>query len=436
MTASSNATAVTHRSVLAIAVPIMLSNVTEPLIGVVDTAIIGRLPEPYYIGAISVGALIFSFIYWGFGFLRMGTGGLSAQAKGAGDGRELDAVLIRALIIAGACGLALVLLSPLIGRLAFTLLEGSKDVEFHAWQYFTIRVWSAPFALANYCLLGWFIGQGKARTAFVIQIYLNAATSRSMPVRAGLGMTSDGVAYGTLIAEVTAALLGLAIASGRDPPVRWRAGVRPRQALAHARGQPRHHDPHALPGVRFLLVHRAGRQGRRHSPRGQCRAPAFLRCGGVLDRWLRLRVGSAGRPSRRGQGPAPFRAALSITWIWIMAAGALCAALIFFAGPLFIDAMTVNAEIRAVARQFLWWAALTPLIGAIPFQFDGIYSGATQTADMRNMMIVSLAGYLALWWLLLPFGNHGLWAALCIFFALRGITFAVRMPALRRAAFR
>src|SRR4029079_12929356 len=207
---SPQSTPVTHRGVLAIAVPIMLSNVTEPLIGVVNTAVIGQLPDAYYIGAIALGSLIFSFVYWGFGFLRMGTGGLSAQATGANDGPELVAVLVRALILAVMCRLALIALSALIGAFAFRLLEGSPEVERHAAVYFYIRIFSAPFALSNFCLLGWFIGQGRAKTGFLIQIYLNL-TNMVLDVLfvLGFGMTSDGVALGALIAEVTAALLGL-----------------------------------------------------------------------------------------------------------------------------------------------------------------------------------------------------------------------------------
>ena len=427
---------VTHRAVLAIAVPIMLSNVTEPLIGVVDTAIIGRLPEAYYIGAVSLGALIFGFIYWGFGFLRMGTGGLSAQAKGAGDAGELDAVLIRALMIAGVCGIALVALSPLIGRLAFSLLEGSPDVEFHAWQYFTIRVWSAPFALANYCIMGWFIGQGRAKTAFVIQVWLNGANALlDIFFVLHLGMTSDGVAYGTLIAEVSAALLGLAIASGAirrfnaarvfDAAKIWRTLAINRDIMIRtlclvfafswftAQGAK---AGDVLLAANIVLLHFFD-------------VAAFLIDGFAFasEALVGQAIGAKDRPR--------FETSLKITWIWIMAAGALCAAIIIIGGPFFLDAMTVNGDIRALARGFLWWAAFAPFIGAVCFQYDGIYSGATQTADMRNMMIISLALYLAAWWLLKPFGNHGLWAALNIFFVARGLTFAARMSALRRSAF-
>src|SRR4029079_10354928 len=153
---------------LAIAVPIMLSNVTQPVIGIVNTAVVGQLPGAYYIGAITVGALIFNFIYWGFGFLRLGTGGLTAQATGRGDSAELVAVLMRSLLIAGMAGVAIILLAPVIGRLTFSLINGSEEVESHAATYFYIRVFSAPFALIDFCLIGWFVGQGRARVAFLL----------------------------------------------------------------------------------------------------------------------------------------------------------------------------------------------------------------------------------------------------------------------------
>src|SRR5438874_10860676 len=188
----------------------MLSNVTEPLIGVVNTAVIGQLPQAYYIGAITVGAMIFNFIFWGFGFLRLGTGGLSAQATGAGDKTELVAVLMRALIIAVACGLMIIALSPLIGALTFQLVNGSEEVERQAAVYFYIRVFSAPFALINFCLPGWFIGQGRAQTCFLLQPSLTM-TNLVLDVVFVLGfhMTPDGVALGAFIAETSAALLGL-----------------------------------------------------------------------------------------------------------------------------------------------------------------------------------------------------------------------------------
>jgi multidrug resistance protein, MATE family len=203
---------VSHRRVLAIAGPIMLANVSQPLLGIVDTAVIGRLPEPHYIGAIAIGSLIFSFLYWGFGFLRMGTGGLAAQAYGAADPAELAAVLARAILIAGAIGLAIIALGPFIGALAFNAIQASDAVEREASTYFAIRIWSAPFTLITYALVGWFVGIGKTRAALAIALFLNGVNMALDAVFVlWLGMTAAGIALGTLIAEISAALLGLAL---------------------------------------------------------------------------------------------------------------------------------------------------------------------------------------------------------------------------------
>jgi multidrug resistance protein, MATE family len=441
MSLPATSTKIGHRQVLTIAVPIMLSNVTEPLIGIVDTAVVGRLPDAYYIGAISLGALIFSFIYWGFGFLRLGTGGLTAQATGAGDRVELAAVLFRALALAGVCGVVLIAASPLIGSLAFRLIEGGPDVERHAATYFYIRVFSAPFALANFCLMGWFVGQGKAKTAFLIQLWLNLS---NMALDAlfvlGLGMTSDGVALGTLIAEISAALLGLAIT------------LREFKAMGLVFDRARILD--RAPLLRTLAINRDIMIRTLclvfafswFTARGARMGDVALAANAVLMHFFEVAaflidgfayasealVGQAiGAQDRRR-----FDAAVRLTSIWAGVVGLLCALAIWIGGPWFIDAMTVNEEVRTMARQYLLWAGLAPLIGTACFQYDGIFTGATQTADMRNMMFVSLAIFLAAWALLEPaYGNHGLWAAMIVFFVARAVTFGLRMPALKRRAF-
>jgi multidrug resistance protein, MATE family len=441
MTGAVQAEAIGHRKVLAIAVPIMLSNVTEPLIGVVNTAVVGRLPNAYYIGAISLGALIFSFIYWGFGFLRLGTGGLTAQATGAGDRDELAAVLLRALAIAGICGLTLIAASPLIGSLAFRLLEGGPEVERHAAVYFHIRVFSAPFALANFCLMGWFVGQGKAKTAFLVQLWLNLS---NMALDAlfvlGLGMTSDGVALGTLIAEISAALLGLALALREFKAM----GLTFEWSRVLASG----------PLLRTLAVNRDIMIRTLclvfafswFTARGARMGDVTLAANAVLMHFFSVAaylIDGFAYASEALVGQAigardreRFGAAVRVTSLWAGVVGVLCALTIWSGGPWFIDAMTVNAEVRETARHYLLWAGLAPLLGTVCFQYDGIFTGATQTADMRNMMIVSMAIFLAAWALLEPaYGNHGLWVALMVFFVARGVTFGLRMPALKRRAF-
>jgi MATE family multidrug resistance protein len=438
---SPQSTPVTHRGVLAIAVPIMLSNVTEPLIGVVNSAVIGQLPGAYYIGAITVGSLIFNFIYWGFGFLRLGTGGLSAQATGKGDAEELVAVLMRALIIAGLIGIVIIALSPLIGKLAFSLLEGSPEVESHAATYFYIRVFSAPFALTSFCLLGWFVGQGRARTAFIIQLYLNLTNmALSLFFVWGLGMTSDGVAMAALIAEVTAALVGLAMALRRLRQM----GARFERRRVFDRGKL----------IRTLAINRdimirtvcLVLVFSWFTARGAKASDVIVSANAILMHFFDVAaflidgfafatealVGqSVGARDRER-----FSATVRLTSIWAVVVGFVTFAVIVIGGPSFIDAMTINADVRETARHYLLWSALAPLTGVACFQYDGIFTGATQTADMRNMMIVSVITFFLAWWPLEQiYGNHGLWASMIIFFAARGIFFALRMPALRRTAF-
>lgn len=214
MSTAVSASRVTHRTVLAIAVPIVLSNLSTPLLGIADTAVMGRLGDPKYIGAVAIGALIFTLTFWTFGFLRMGTTGLTAQALGAADGAEIRAALGRALLIAGSVGLALIALQWPIRESAFALLDGGPTVEPLARTYFDIRIWSAPAALANYALVGWFIGLGRAQVALVLQVFLNLVNIVfNIWLALGLGWGVAGIAAGTLIAEVAAAALGLVLAA-------------------------------------------------------------------------------------------------------------------------------------------------------------------------------------------------------------------------------
>ncbi|HHK74909.1 MAG TPA: MATE family efflux transporter, partial [Rhizobiales bacterium] len=186
---------VTHRSVLAIALPIVLSNVSEPLISVVDTAVIGQLGAAHLIGAIALGGMIFAYLFWMFGFLRMGTTGLTAQALGRGDTAELRAILWRAALIGLGAGVFYILAQGPISSFALGLTQGTAATESAAANYFTIRIWSAPAALMNFALLGWFIGLGRARTAFALQLILNL-TNMALDALFVLrfGMSVDGVA--------------------------------------------------------------------------------------------------------------------------------------------------------------------------------------------------------------------------------------------------
>jgi MATE family multidrug resistance protein len=432
---------VTHRSVLTVAVPIMLSNVSEPLIGVVNTAVIGQLKEPYFIGAIAVGALIFSFIFWGFGFLRMSTGGLSAQALGAGDRTELVAVLIRALMIGLAAGIGLVVLSPFIRDAAFDLVGGSPEIRAHGETYFNYRIFAAPAALSNYCVMGWFIGQSRAKLAFVVQLFLNLTNmALSAFLVLGLGMTSDGVGLAALIAEWSAVTLALVLAAmilrGMGAHISWPRILDPvrfkRTLLMNGDVMIR---TLCLVFAFTFFTARGARAGDVVIAANAVLLNLFEVSAYLIDGFAYASEALVGQ-SVGARNRQRFRAAVWLTSVWAMVLGVICSLIIWFFGPALIDLMTLSPEVRETARTYLPWVAVSPVLGVICFQFDGIFTGAMATKDMRNMMIVSLGVFLLAWWMLEGrYGNHGLWAALNIFFIARGITFATRLPSLERRAF-
>jgi len=428
-----------HRDVLAIAVPMIFSNVTTPLIGAVDTAVIGQLGSAPLIGAVAVGATIFTFFYWAFGFLRMGTTGLTAQASGAARQREVLATLYRALLVAGAAGLAIIVLQGAIAAAAFTLMGASADVNTAARTYFDIRIWSAPAALVNYALVGWFIGLGRAGMAFRLQLLLNLTNiGLDALFVLGFGWGIAGVAAGTLIAETGAAVVGIAVALRAAEGVKlraWRvfnAGKLKRMIAVNGDIMIR------TLGLLFAFSF--------FTAQGARSGDLILAANAVLMHFLSVSAyfldGVAyATEALTGKAigardPKRFSAAVRLSSVWAAALSLATGAAFWLAGGAIIDVMTVNTAVREVARDYLFWAALAPLIGVACFQLDGIFIGATRTRDMRNMMLISLAVYLGAWALLTPLlGNHGLWAALMVLFVVRALTLAWRFPSLERAAF-
>jgi len=430
-----------HSDVLTIALPMIFSNVTTPLIGAVDTAVIGQLGAAHLIGAVAIGATIFTFFYWAFGFLRMGTTGLTAQACGAGRRREVLATLYRALLVAAAAGLAIIVLQPVIAAAGFTLMGASAEVEAAARTYFAIRIWSAPAALANYALLGWFIGLGRAGTAFRLQLLLNVTNiALDSLFVLGFGWGVAGVAAGTLIAEVSAAVAGLAIAArgagttGLRLPA-WRvfnAGKLKR--MLSVNGDIMIRTLSLLFAFSFFTA-----QGARSGDMILAANAILLHFLSVsayfLDGVAYATEALTGK-AIGARDPQRFADAVRLSSFWAAALSILASITFWALGGYVIDVMTVNDAVRALARDYLAWAALAPVAGVACFQLDGIFIGATRTRDMRNMMLASLALYIAAWAILTPlFGNHGLWAALMVLFAARALTLGIRYPYLKRAAF-
>ena len=433
------AQAVTHRRVLAIALPMTVAHLTTPMLGIVDTAVVGRLGDAALLGGVSLAAVIFDMLFWGFGFLRMGTVGLAAQAVGRGDAIERRAVLLRALLLALACGGAMVLLQVPLLALALKLAGASREVDAAVADYYHVRIFAAPFTLANYAVLGWLTGLGRTGRALALQVGMNLLNMGvSIALVLGMGLGIAGAALGTLIAEAAGTLVGLLICARL---LNFSIAV-PRAVLL---------DPARVAQTVLLngdiLIRTAAllfafsffaAQGARAGD-VTLAANALLQNMGLLAAYFldgfataaEQLCGAAVGARRRRE----FAAGVRLVLAWGAGSAIAACALYLAIGPAVIDLMTTSAPVREAARHFLIYAALMPLAGVGAFAFDGVFIGALWSRDMRNLMLVAVAIYFLAWWMLRPLGNDGLWMALLVFLFARGALQAVRLPVLVRRTF-
>ena len=412
---------VTHARVLRIAAPIVISNATVPLLGAVDTAVVGQMGLAAPIGAVGLGAVVLATFYWIFGFLRMGTTGLAAQAQGAGDLPARNAVLIRALMIGLAAGALFIAVQGVLFWAAFRVAPASDQVEALARDYLRLRIWGAPATIALYAVTGWLIALERTRGVLLLQLWMNGLNiGLDLWFVLGLGWGVQGVAMATLIAEWSGLALGLWLC--RDGLVR--AGLRlwdgaALRRMASVNGDIMLRSVLLQGSFTAFVIFGAGL------------GDVTLAANQVLLQFLEITayaldgfafaaealVGQAvGARSRDS-----LRATVRIAFQWGIGGAALLSIGFALLGPLIIDTMTSAPEVRAEARLFLWWLAAAPLIGVASWIYDGLFIGATATRQMRNAMVLCVGLYALSLTVLLPgFGNHGLWAALMLLNALRG----------------
>jgi len=430
---------ITHARVFAIAGPAMLANLTTPLLGLVATGAIGRLGEAHLLGGVALAALVFDCLFWLFGFLRMGTVALTAQAMGAGDAVEERAVLMRALLIAGVIGLVLIVLQAPLAVAIFGLMGGSDAVRAAAETYFVVRVWSAPCALANFALVGWLVGIARAGTALALQIVINLV---NMAMTVMLVLVFDfgiaGAAIATVVAEALGLVVGLAVAwlllggrLGADAKAVLRRDKLVRMLAINRDIMVR---TAALIAAFAFFTAQGARAGDLALAANAVLHNFVLIGSFFLDGMATAAEQLCGR-SVGARDRAAFVQATRLTLGWGTAFAVASTALFLVGGSALIDLMTTSAEVRSFAREFMLFAALAPVMGVLAYTFDGIYIGATWARDMRNLMLAAFALYLATWWALRGYGNAGLWIAILVFLAARGLLQAVRYPALLRATF-
>ena len=430
---------ITHRRVLKIAIPILLANVTIPILGAVDTAVVGQIPDAAPIAAVGVGAVIISAIYWVFGFLRMGTTGLTSQAAGRGEAGEVAALLTRALMIGVAGGLFFVLIQPLLIWGAFRLSPASAEVEGLAETYMRIRIFSAPAAIAMYGITGWLIAQERTREVLWIQLLMNGVNvGLDLVFVLSFGWGVAGVAWATFIAEWSGLVLGLWMCREAFAHSAWRDWARVFDRIKLKRMAVVNSDilirSLLLQGifVSFLLL--GGRFGDVTLAANQVLLQFLHITGYALDGFAFAAEALVGQ-AFGAAAVAQVRRAAVLTTYWALALGVLMALAFWLMGPMIIDIMTKAPDVQQEARRYLPWLIAAPVMIVGLTQFDGIFIGATRTADMRNMMAVAFVIYVLAAWALMPrMENHGLWLALHISFIARAGSLALRYPALERAA--
>jgi len=419
--------------------PIILSNLSIPLVGMVDTAVVGHLPDARYIGAVSLGAVIFSFLFWGFGFLRMGTTGFVAQSHGRGKRMEVAAVTVRALLLAGVLGTLVIASQVPVRALAFWVLEGSSELETLAATYFGIRVWSAPATLANYVILGVLIGVQRTGIALGLQLLLNGTNVvLDLLFVVGLSLNVEGVAYASVCSDWAAAIAGgfvlyrllhreiVGLSRVQLFDTRQIAALLRVNANIMARTL-------CLLGAFFYFTAVGTRLGE-----GVLAANAvlmhlqhFLAYG--LDGFAHAAEALAGSAYGAGR-KAEFQATVRATTVSAMLVAISYTLLYALLGEHIIRLITDIPAIRDLATTYLPWLVLSPLLSVWSFQLDGIFIGTTRTREMRDGMIVSLGMFVLGVAVLVPnFGNHGLWLSLLIFMIVRALSLLLWYPRILRA---
>jgi MATE family multidrug resistance protein len=410
-----------------IAAPMILSNISVPLLGMVDTGVTGHLDNPAYLGAVAIGAMIFTFIYMGMNFLRMGTTGIAAQSFGADDNDGLRASLGQALIVGLIIALTLIALHVPLGRLALDLLGGDTETRAYASEYFSIRIWSAPGTLANFALVGWFIGLQNARIPLLIFLTINLTNiALDLLFVVVFGMKVDGVALASVIAEYSGFAVGATFAISA---LKKRTGHWPLARLTNIREYKAFFSVNANLFIRtmalmftmsFVTAQSARLGGLVLAANAVLLNFQHLTSFGLdgLAHAAEALVGKAVGQKRRDALEHAVK--LTLKWSAIFALGLTL--IYLFAGTFIIAILTDLPAVRDTATQYLPWMIASPLVSVWCFLYDGVYVGATRAREMRNIMMFStLLVFLPAWYLLTPLGNHGLWLAFLLFMASRGI---------------
>ena len=420
----------THHKVWALAAPMILSNISVPLVALVDSTVIGHLPHAHQLGSVAVGASLYTLLVAVLGFLRMGSTGFAAQAAGRADGDGLRQVLVQGLSLALLFALLLGLLAIPLSHVALGLMQPGAELAQGTRDFFTTRLLGLPAALATYALVGWFLGTQNARAPLAILLTTNLLNIvLNLWFVLGLDWGVVGSARASVIAEWVAALLGLALTR---PSLR----AYPGQVIWAALARWQNWRPMlsvnrdifirslALQGVFFLITVQGARMGEATVAANALLLNGLLLTAYALDGLAHAVEALCGHAIGAGDRDA-LRRSLTVASGWSLIASLGFAVLFLFGGHLFIAMQTDIPSVRETAFEYLPYLALLPLIAVWSYVLDGLFIGATRAREMRDAMLLSVLIALPFAWLARDLGNHGLWLAFLLFMAVRGVTLGV-----------
>lgn len=416
-----------NREILQIALPSIVSNITVPLLGLIDVTIVGHLGAASYIGAIAVGGMLFNIIYWIFGFLRMGTGGMTSQAYGRGDEAEMMRLLTRSTGVGMLIALTLIVLQYPIERTAFSLIETTPEVERLAATYFRICIWGAPAVLGLYSFSGWFIGMQNSRYPMFIAITQNIVNIlMSLVLVYGMEMKIEGVAIGTLVAQYAGWLMAIGLWMHRYKHLRPYAELR---SLTDKGAMRRFFQVNrdiflrtlCLVSVTVFFTSAGAAQGEVILAVNTLLMQLFTLFSYIMDGFAYAGEALAGKHIGADNRPA-LRTMVRQLFVWGIAL-ALAFTLIYgIGGEGFLSLLTNEESVITASSTYFYWVLAIPLAGFAAFLYDGIFIGATATGLMLHAMFVaSVAFFLIYFGCREAMGNHALWLAFITYLSLRGI---------------
>ena len=418
------------RQILQIALPSIVSNITVPLLGMIDVAIVGHMGSPVYIGAVAVGSMIFNLVYWLFGFLRMGSSGLTAQALGRRDLTEVTRILARSVSVALGIALLLIVLQMPLKWLMFWLIGPTADVAPFASTYFNIVIWGAPASLALFSLMGWYIGMQNTRIPMFISIMQNIVNIlASLTLVYGFGMKIEGVALGTVIAQYVGLLVALGLLARYY-----------RRLFRYFCYEGNHNFSVLIPDFSFFKINRdiflrtlclvavnlfftsaGARQGAVILSVNTVLMQLYLFFSYFMDGFAYAGEALGGK-AYGAHNKIAFRETLNRLWMWMVIVTAAYTLLYFIGGRWIVGLLTDEAQVIEVAGEYLWWAWLIPAAGCVAFIWDGVFIGITATRGMLVSSFLSALAFFAVYLLAEEaLGNHGLWLAQIVYLAMRGI---------------